>query len=157
MSMAAREEEECYRGNRRRSIGKMNAVFHPWPIREFRDRSDGIPESGVQGRFSSAHEFKHGGLSYRAERMDGNNGRVRGTPRRRRPAWPSQFGDFEVSVPASGSDRGWPRGQTETVENLASDGRILNSGQNAHPAATAWGVRSIMRHLIYVYCSASFK
>src|SRR5881409_2144904 len=44
----------------------MNAVFHPWPIREFRDRSDGIPESGVQGRFSSAHEFKHGGLSYRA-------------------------------------------------------------------------------------------
>src|SRR5437667_3347100 len=52
-----------------------------------------------------------------------NNGRVRGTPRRRRPAWPSQFGDFEVSVPASGSDRGWPRGQTETVENLASEGR----------------------------------
>ena len=68
---AAREEEECYRGNRRRSIGKMNAVFHPWPIREFRDRSDGIPESGVQGRFSSAHEIKHGGLSYRAETMDG--------------------------------------------------------------------------------------
>src|SRR5207244_8816576 len=41
------------------SIGKMNAVFPPWPIREFRDRSDGIPESGrvrtvsfgVQGRF----------------------------------------------------------------------------------------------------------
>src|SRR5207249_3093053 len=39
------------------SIG-MNAVFPPWPIREFRDRSDGIPESGVrivsfgvQGRF----------------------------------------------------------------------------------------------------------
>src|SRR5207247_8081053 len=28
------------------SIGKMNAVFPPWPIREFRDRSDGIPESG---------------------------------------------------------------------------------------------------------------
>src|SRR5439155_25169423 len=28
-----------------RSIGKMNAVFPPWPIREFRDRSDGIPES----------------------------------------------------------------------------------------------------------------
>src|SRR5947208_12183336 len=27
------------------SIG-MNAVFPPWPIREFRDRSDGIPESG---------------------------------------------------------------------------------------------------------------
>src|SRR5438093_13294032 len=50
----------------RGSIGKMNAVFHPWPIREFRDRRDGIPESGVQGRFSSAHEFKHGGLSYRA-------------------------------------------------------------------------------------------
>ena len=24
----------------------MNAVFPPWPIREFRDRSDGIPESG---------------------------------------------------------------------------------------------------------------
>src|SRR5438445_3526994 len=66
-----------------------------------------------------------------------NNGRVRGTPRRRRPAWPSQFGDFEVSVPASGSDRGWPRGQTETVENLASGGRILNIGQNTHPAAKA--------------------
>src|SRR5262249_2981874 len=62
---------------------------------------------------------------------------ARGTPRRRRPAWPSQFGDFEVSVPASGSDRRWPRGQTETVENLASDGRILNSGQNTHPAAAA--------------------
>src|SRR5438094_6781920 len=59
-----------------------------------------------------------------------NNGRVRGTPRRRPPAWPSQFGDFEVSVPARGSDRGWPRGQTETVENLASGGRILNSRQN---------------------------
>src|SRR5947208_10313522 len=36
----------------------MNAVFPPWPIREFRDWSDGIPESGredsifrVQGRF----------------------------------------------------------------------------------------------------------
>ena len=27
------------------SIGKMNAVFPPLPIREFRDRSDGIPES----------------------------------------------------------------------------------------------------------------
>src|SRR5207247_6427025 len=115
----------------------MNAVFHPWPIREFRDRSDGIPESGVQGRFSSEHEFKHRGLSYRAETMDGNNGRVRGTPRRGRPAWPSQFGDFEVSVPASGSNRGRPRGQTETVENLASDGWILNSGQNTHPAAAA--------------------
>src|SRR6058998_1742581 len=121
----------------------MNAVFHPWPIREFRDRSDGIPESGVQGRFSSAHEFKHGGLSYRAETMDGNNGRVRGTPRRRRPAWPSQFGDFEVSVPASGSDRGWPRGQTETVENLASDGGIFDSGQNTHPAAAAWTFQHI--------------
>src|SRR5437773_153447 len=24
----------------------MNAVFPPWPIREFRDRSDVIPESG---------------------------------------------------------------------------------------------------------------
>ena len=24
----------------------MNAVFPPWPIREFRDRSDGIPEAG---------------------------------------------------------------------------------------------------------------
>src|SRR5439155_22701537 len=72
-----------------------------------------------------------------------NNGRVRGTPRRRRPAWPSQFGDFEVSVPASGSDRGWPRGQTETVENLASDGRILNSGQNTHPAAAAGAFQHI--------------
>ena len=28
------------------SIGQMNAVFPPWPIPEFRDRSDGIPESG---------------------------------------------------------------------------------------------------------------
>src|SRR5213594_1949143 len=72
-----------------------------------------------------------------------NNGRVRGTPRRRRPAWPSQCGDFEVSVPASGSDRGWPRGQTETVENLVSDGRILNSGQNTHPAAAAWTFQHI--------------
>ena len=43
-----------------------------------------------------------------------------------------------MSVPASGSDRWWPRGQTETVENLASDGRILNSGQNTYPAAAAW-------------------
>ncbi len=25
------------------SIGKMNAVFPPWPIREFRDRSDEYP------------------------------------------------------------------------------------------------------------------
>src|SRR5213593_2703384 len=66
-----------------------------------------------------------------------NNGQVRGTPRRRRSAWASQFGDFEVSVSASGSNRGWPRGQTETVENLASDGRILNSCQNTHPAAAA--------------------
>src|SRR2546425_7102202 len=32
------------------SIGKMNAVFPPWPIREFRDRSDGIPESGREDR-----------------------------------------------------------------------------------------------------------
>src|SRR5262249_59604404 len=62
---------------------------------------------------------------------------ARGTPRRRRPAWPSQFGDFEVSVPASGSDRRWPRGQTETGENLASDGPVLKSGQNTHPAAAA--------------------
>ena len=60
-----------------------------------------------------------------------------------RPAWPSQFGDFEVSVPASGSDRGWPRGQTETVENLASDGRILNSGQNTYPAAATWTFQHI--------------
>ena len=71
--------------------------------------------------------------------MDG----VRGTPRRRRPAWPSQFGDFEVSVPASGSERGWPRGQTETVEYLASDGRIFNSGQNTHPATAAWTFQHI--------------
>ena len=56
----------------------MNAVFPPWPIREFRDRSDGIPESGREdsifrgaGRFSGAQEFKHGGLSYRDETMDG--------------------------------------------------------------------------------------
>jgi len=48
-----------------------------------------------------------------------------------------------VSVPASGSDRGWPRGQTETVENLASDGRILNSGQNTYPAAAAWTFQHI--------------
>ena len=34
------------------SIGDLNAVFHSWPIREFRDRS-GIPESGRQdSRFS---------------------------------------------------------------------------------------------------------
>ena len=58
------------------SIGKSNAVFHPWRIREFRDRSDGIPESGREdtifrraGPFSG--EFKHGGLSYRDETMDG--------------------------------------------------------------------------------------
>ena len=39
----------------------MNTVFPPWPIREFRDRSDGIPESEREdsifrgaGRFSGA-------------------------------------------------------------------------------------------------------
>src|SRR5262249_22356748 len=41
----------------------MNAVFPPWPIREFRDRSDGIPESGREdsifrgtGAFFGAHK-----------------------------------------------------------------------------------------------------
>ena len=60
------------------SIGKTNAVFPPWPIREFRAQSDGIPECGREdsifrgaGRFSGAQEFKHGGLSYRDETMDG--------------------------------------------------------------------------------------
>src|SRR5205823_14813093 len=55
-------------------IGKTNAVFPPWPIREFRDRSDGIPESGREdsifrggGAFLGAEEFKHGGVAYRAE------------------------------------------------------------------------------------------
>src|SRR5205809_7134257 len=88
-----------------------------------------IVSFGVQGRF-----WAHRNLNKRIVVQGRNNGRVRGIPQQRRPAWPSQFGDFEVSVPASGSDRGWPRGQTETVENLASDGRILNSGQNTHPA-----------------------
>ena len=70
------------------SIGKMNAVFHPWRIREFRERSGGIREFGREdtllrcaGAFFGAHEFKQGGLSYRDETMD----RFRGTPRRGGP------------------------------------------------------------------------
>src|SRR5437879_2209571 len=113
----------------------MNAVFPPWPIREFRERSDGIHESGREDSIfrGAGAFFGRTGIETRRIVVQGrNNGRVRGTPQRRRPAWPSQFGDFEVSVPASGSDRGWPRGQTETVENLASGGRMLNSGQNTH-------------------------
>src|SRR5437867_5959050 len=36
----------------------MDAVFPPWPIREFRDRSDGIPESGREDRrFRGAGAF----------------------------------------------------------------------------------------------------
>ena len=36
----------------------MNAVFPPWPIREFRERSDGIPESGREDSiFRGAGEF----------------------------------------------------------------------------------------------------
>jgi hypothetical protein len=49
----------------------MNAVFHPWPIREFRERSGGIPEFGredtrfgVQGRFSGAQTVY--GILFRA-------------------------------------------------------------------------------------------
>src|SRR5262249_37141793 len=41
----------------------MKAVFPPWPIREFRDRNDGIPESGREdsifrgaGAFFGAHK-----------------------------------------------------------------------------------------------------
>src|SRR5437016_57229 len=70
-------------------------------------------------------------------------GRVGGTPQRRWPAWPSQFGDVEASVPASGSNRGWPLGQAETVENLASDREIFDSGKNTHPAAAAWTFQHI--------------
>src|SRR5437762_10138675 len=58
------------------SIGKMNAVFPPWPIREFRDRSDGIPESeredsifrgagaffGRNSNHSGNHPLHYGGL-----------------------------------------------------------------------------------------------
>jgi hypothetical protein len=33
---------ELWKASGGRSIGKMNVVFPPWPIREFRDRSDGI-------------------------------------------------------------------------------------------------------------------
>src|SRR2546430_2272915 len=65
-----------------------------------------------------------------------SGGWVRGTRRRRQPAWPS-FGDFEVSVSASGSNRGRPGRQAEIVENLRSDGGIFDSGQYTHPAAAA--------------------
>ena len=54
----------------------MNAVFPPWPIREFRDRSDGIPESeredsifrgagaffGRNSNHSGNHPLHDGGL-----------------------------------------------------------------------------------------------
>ena len=36
------DESATYRSLSR----QMNTVFPPWPIRELRDRSDGIPESG---------------------------------------------------------------------------------------------------------------
>ena len=63
-----------------------------------------IASTGARGRFSGAHEFKHGGLSYEDEALDGLEAHLSegGQPR------PSQFGDLEVSVPASGSNRGWP-------------------------------------------------
>ena len=39
----------------------MNAVFHPWRIRELRDRSDGIPESGREDTiFRRAGPFSGG-------------------------------------------------------------------------------------------------
>src|SRR5206468_3508863 len=52
---------------KRGSIGKMNAVFPPWPIREFRDRSDGIPESGREDSI-----FRGAGAFFGASRFLGN-------------------------------------------------------------------------------------
>src|SRR2546425_11379924 len=83
------------------------------------------------GVFGGAQEFKK--EIFAPER---SGGWVRGTRRRRQPAWPS-FGDFEVSVSASGSNRGRPGRQAEIVENLRSDGGIFDSGQYTHPAAAA--------------------
>src|SRR3989442_2915894 len=83
------------------------------------------------GVFGGAQEFKK--EIFAPERR---GGWVRGTGRRRQPAWPS-FGDFEVSVSASGSNRGRPGRQAEIVENLPSDGGIFDSGQYTHPAAAA--------------------
>src|SRR5438128_3913712 len=94
-----------------------------------------MPSSGAHGHFSGvfggAQEFKKGNFRTGTKRW-----RVRGTRRRRQPAWPS-FGDFEVSVSASGSNRGRPGRQAEIVENLPSDGGIFDSGQYTHPAAAA--------------------
>src|SRR5438093_10299076 len=43
----------------------MNAVFPPWPIREFRDWSDGIPESGREDSiFRGAGAFFFGRTAY---------------------------------------------------------------------------------------------
>jgi hypothetical protein len=50
---------------------------------------------------------------------------------------PSEFGELGVSIATSGSNRGRPRGQAETAQNLAGDGRILDGCQNAHPTAAA--------------------
>src|SRR5436309_6858104 len=58
---------------------------------------------------------------------------------------PSEFGECVLSVAPGGSNRRGPRRQAETVKNLASDGRILDGCQNAHPRAAArggeWGFR----------------
>src|SRR5437773_387895 len=40
---ARQHQSGAYEGKR---IGKTNAVFHRWPIREYRERSDGIADSG---------------------------------------------------------------------------------------------------------------
>jgi hypothetical protein len=61
---------------------------------------------------------------------------LRHTPARA-AGWPSEFGEFGMSVATSGSNRGRPRGQAKTARNLAGDGRILDGCQNAHPTSTA--------------------
>ena len=50
-----------------------------------------------------------------------------------------------MSVAPGRSNRRGPRRQAETVKNLASDGRILDGCQNAHPRAAARAFQDIHR------------
>ena len=57
--------------------------------------------------------------------------------------WPSEFGEMGVSIATSGSNRGWPRGQSEGVENLPRHDGVLDGCQDAHPRAAAGALQHI--------------
>src|SRR5262245_26269869 len=86
----------------------MNAVFPPWPIREFRERGDGIPESGredsiVRGVFVFRANVHTGAVWFGAAAL------TLPMAHRLRPVSPpkSSSKDFDLAtVPMSGSSHG---------------------------------------------------